>query len=121
MNEIFSSDQYKSLNDAKIYSEGLDVGNTEVYYRKDMRGLFGTDVEKIKLSDYALLGKIKAIDLDDIFLDLQGERWSPNGEARNLIRGLVLSHTSMSVGDVVKVGNVYNIVDMVGFREVEVE
>ena len=31
---------------------------------------------------------------------MQGENWSPNGEARPLIAQLDLSHTSMSIGDV---------------------
>lgn len=34
---------------------------------------------------------------------MQGENWSPNGEARDLIRSLGLHHTSMSVGDVLVV------------------
>lgn len=38
---------------------------------------------------------------DDIFAALQGENWSPNGEARTLIQRLGFDHTSMSVGDAV--------------------
>jgi hypothetical protein len=33
---------------------------------------------------------------------MQGENWSPNGEARDLIRSNNLSHTSMCCGDVVR-------------------
>ena len=33
---------------------------------------------------------------------MQGEAWSPNGEARELIVSLGLHHTSMSIGDVVQ-------------------
>jgi hypothetical protein len=32
---------------------------------------------------------------------MQAENWSPNGEMRDFIRILGLSHTSMSVGDVI--------------------
>ena len=39
---------------------------------------------------------------DDVFRLMQGEVWSPQGEARPLIERLGLSHTSMSVGDVVQ-------------------
>ena len=48
---------------------------------------------------------------DEIFHTMQGEIWSPNGEARPLIRGLKLQHTSMSVGDIVveEGGNVYEV------------
>lgn len=35
-----------------------------------------------------------------IMLDNQGEMWSPDGQAQELLKKLGLSHTSMSVGDV---------------------
>lgn len=38
---------------------------------------------------------------EEIFLAMQGENWSPNGEANELIEKLGLIHTSMSIGDVV--------------------
>ena len=42
---------------------------------------------------------------DNVFAQLQGEVWSPNGEARELIASLGLHHTSMSIGDVVQDGD----------------
>jgi hypothetical protein len=39
--------------------------------------------------------------LKHIFGLMQAEDWSPNGEARDLIRSKGLQHTSMSVGDVI--------------------
>jgi hypothetical protein len=39
--------------------------------------------------------------LEIIYAKMQGENWSPNGEARTLIEEKGLSHTSMSVGDVI--------------------
>lgn len=41
--------------------------------------------------------------LEQLFHDMQGEIWSPNGEARGLIERKGLRHTSMSVGDVVEI------------------
>ena len=41
-------------------------------------------------------------DLDVVFGLMQGESWSPNGEARALIQSLGLQHTSMSVGDIIQ-------------------
>lgn len=41
------------------------------------------------------------MDQEDIFWNLQGENWSPNGEANALIHMKGLSHTSMSVGDII--------------------
>ena len=40
--------------------------------------------------------------LENAFVRMQGEVWSPNGEARELIASLGLHHTSMSIGDVVQ-------------------
>jgi hypothetical protein len=38
---------------------------------------------------------------------MQGENWSPNGEARTLIQNMAkqcnFAHTSMSVGDIVRI------------------
>lgn len=57
--------------------------------------------------------------LDDVFHVMQGEIWSPNGEARDLIMSKGLGHTSMSMGDVIvdDVGNVH-VVAMVGFKAI---
>lgn len=40
--------------------------------------------------------------LENVFAQMQGEVWSPNGEATELIASLGLHHTSMSIGDVVQ-------------------
>jgi hypothetical protein len=44
---------------------------------------------------------VVASDLEAVFAGMQAEVWSPYGEAQQRIRLLGLSHTSMSVGDVV--------------------
>jgi len=52
---------------------------------------------------------------------MQGEIWSPNGEARPLIESLGLSHTSMSVGDVFEdesTGKLY-LCEFYSFKEVD--
>jgi hypothetical protein len=63
---------------------------------------------------------IEAKSLDDLYSYMQGEIWSPRGEARNLILGKGLAHTSMSVGDVCKdeTGKVF-MVDTVGWIELK--
>lgn len=45
---------------------------------------------------------IEATSRSDAFMQMQAERWSPNGEARELIECLGLSHTSMCVGDIIR-------------------
>ena len=57
--------------------------------------------------------------LDGVYHTMQGEIWSPNGEARDLIRSKGLEHTSMSVGDVAvdDVGNAH-VVATLGFQSI---
>ena len=59
-----------------------------------------------------------AWDLENLYVWMQGENWSPNGEARELIRGLGLKHTSMSIGDIIEDTETgqFHIVDFAGFR-----
>ena len=47
------------------------------------------------------IGSIDTINLDHIFYLMQGEQWSPNGEANNIISESDAGHTSMSVGDII--------------------
>lgn len=57
---------------------------------------------------------------DIVFNQMQGEVWSPNGEARLLIEYLGLEHTSMSVGDVLvdEMGNIL-LCHNTGWRQIE--
>jgi hypothetical protein len=57
--------------------------------------------------------------LDDIFHVFQGEVWSPNGEANNLIREKGASHTSMSIGDIIQLGTTLIMVDIDGFTAID--
>jgi hypothetical protein len=60
-------------------------------------------------------------DLEWIYRHMQGEVWSPNGEARDLIMSKGLAHTSMSVGDII-VDHKHNtlwMVDIFGFISLE--
>lgn len=67
---------------------------------------------------HVLLRVVKAESLEEVFWRMQGEIWSPNGEARELIQSKGLSHTSMSVGDVVcDEDENYHVVANVGFKQ----
>jgi hypothetical protein len=74
----------------------------------------------IEISDeYAFVAMQWGEDMGDVWHTMQGEIWSPNGEARDLIRGLGLQHTSMSVGDLIvdDEGCVFEVAN-VGFKEI---
>jgi hypothetical protein len=111
--------KFSNLNSCKLFPEGNDI---EVWYFRperfadfsfetpsdfDPNNLSKTHICLGTLADIKNSGKTEVI--ERLFRDLQGERWSRNGEARELIRGLGLAHTSMSVGDVIrfKSGEVY--------------
>ena len=65
--------------------------------------------EKSYFVEWQYLGYLKAANLGEAFNVMQGEIWSPKGQANYLIEQLGLTHTSMSVGDIVQEinGNTY--------------
>jgi hypothetical protein len=63
---------------------------------------------------------VSAKSKEEVFALMQGENWSPNGEGREHILSLGLSHTSMSVGDRIydcQNSKTYQ-VDFIGFSEI---
>lgn len=76
----------------------------DVWYSKDFgASCFGKQEISINTitETHMYLKTIQKDSLEDAFVYMQGEVWSPNGEARELIREKGLHHTSMSVGDVI--------------------
>ena len=49
---------------------------------------------------HAFIRQVEADDLAQVYRQMQGFVWSPNGEARQLIASAGVHHTSMSIGDV---------------------
>lgn len=103
--------QWTSLNDV------FDRGDIEVWYMNSgffRDGIMGDSPNPSRLQDtHVLLGsvalspcpKYSEDELEELYRKLQGEFWSPNGEARKLIKSLGLRHTSMSVGDCFRLPN----------------
>jgi hypothetical protein len=52
---------------------------------------------------HVFLFEVLAPSIEDVYWQMQGEHWSPRGEARPLIANHNVRHTSMSSGDVVQV------------------
>jgi hypothetical protein len=82
----------------------------EIWYMKPdwfRDGIFGKkpdpanlEATHVHLKQLELPGDMAWPQLERVFAQMQGENWSPNGEARPLIKAKGLQHTSMSVGDV---------------------
>lgn len=103
----------------------------KVYYMKSTYfrdGVMGYDWlrEKKMLPDrnnlektHVFLIEQEAKNLEDLFFRMQGEEWSPKGEARAIILSKDLRHTSMCVGDIAvdEVGTTC-MVDRFGFKQI---
>jgi len=78
----------------------FDVWYMKPYFFRD--GILGAKTaEALDLSKtHVFLKTIEAEDMEAAYAQMQGEVWSPFGEARDLILGKGLQHTSMSMGDV---------------------
>jgi hypothetical protein len=76
----------------------------QVYYAKNPTFMVAEDdpmpTPESLMQTHALVRSIDASSPEAAFHAMQAERWSPNGEANALILRLGLSHTSMSVGDI---------------------
>ena len=119
-------ENFEKLSDAEVFEEGT----TKVWYAKSLymsdslmgyRYLKKYDKlpSKERIEDYYIeLGTIKASNTNGIFLLLQGDVWSPNGEARELIEKKGLTHTSLSVGDIIQIDDKFHMVDCHGFEEI---
>lgn len=87
------------------------------FFRDGIMGVRVADPKNLTAT-HTLLKIEQASNLDGVYYTMQGEIWSPNGEARDLIRSKGLEHTSMSVGDViVDEAGIAHSVDSVGFKE----
>jgi len=79
-------------------------GTYKVFYARSPEAMLGNTTPTLAElhRTHVLVYRIQATDLEDAYRRMQAEQWSPNGEARELIKHLGLTHTSMSVGDVVQ-------------------
>jgi len=119
-----SATQYSSLADA--YPEG----STEVWYWNDEAGrdmMMGANwlTKKGQMptpetleQTHVKIGTLRETNPDKVFSMMQGENWSPQGEARDMVSNSNTGHTSMSVGDIMKVGSTYLMVDRFGFHDI---
>lgn len=107
------SDEWDKFNTYKIYYQ------TPKTFEESMRLTFDhINISSINKTHVFLI-EIKARDLNHAYHLMQGEIWSPNGEANEVIKMKGLKHTSMSVGDIIYncETDEYNIVILDGFKK----
>jgi hypothetical protein len=121
---------YKTLNDAQVINRMFAAGNCKIWYMRPdftMNGMMGfrwmrehgvlPDIKSLEKT-HILLGEIiGSSGFEYMYVHLQGETYSPNGEARDLIQGKGLSHTSMSMGDIFESNGSFYMVDSLGFKQ----
>ena len=128
---VAAGEQYGQLSDAAeaTGNPGYKGRGTLIWYWKrgqsrDMtmgydwlkeKGLLPTTQSLRKT--HSLIGQIGETDKRKIFIMMQGESWSPRGEARNLISKSGSGHTSMSVGDIAMLKGKLWMVDSFGWKE----
>ena len=117
----------------KDLSDAYEPGPTEVWYWKDDMGrdmMMGKNflIKYNKMPDSAnlaathvKLGSVKETNPEKVFHMMQGEIWSPEGQARDFIQASGTGHTSMSVGDIVVVNGKALMVDRFGFTPIDNE
>jgi hypothetical protein len=99
-----------------------------VYYYKTLeddrvRNLLWSEnlIDMFSLNEtHTFVALVQAETLEDVFIKMQGENWSPCGEACRVIEGAGTYHTSMSVGDVAYVverGSWFQVMDR-GFAQI---
>ena len=99
---------YKTLNDAadnegvtcsRRYAAPIEgEGSIEIWYAKDPS--FTDDGVFVPNGSHIKVGEVAYQNWRILYGPMQGDNWSPKGEARSLIAGLGLHHTSMSTGDI---------------------
>ena len=115
---------YCNLNDAAYLEQGLQYGPVQIWYTKGEHFFRFNSRSAIPAMDtledtHSMIGSIIETDKDEIFGMLQGETWSPRGEAWSLIDELGVAHTSMSVGDVIVIGEQAWVCAPVGWEELD--
>jgi len=105
---------WKSSRERTCPSRDLIMGSE--WLKENCPGLL-SQLQQGKLeTTHAYLTSIPDAKLESIYYNMQGEIWSPNGEARPLIEEKGLGHTSMSIGDIVELDDgSLHMVDSVGF------
>lgn len=116
------------------FKPSFEPGETEIWYRVNSR--FANDTDEIPffkpkpptISDldksHVLIGKVAESSLETIFVMMQAHNWQPFGSPPGSPAAMFLAnkgaeHSSMSVGDVVKIGNEAWMVVNGGWQKIE--
>lgn len=124
------------INESDLSDFVDSPGKTEIWYEKrtnfdswDDRIKWGRDKEYIRRygplpnsknlkNTHALLGKIKETNPSKIYKMMQGENWGQGSVTNKFLQSKGVGHTTMSIGDIIKIGNKVLFVDERGFKDI---
>jgi len=102
------------MNDDQTRDFGMGLDFIKEYFPDKLTNLKKGDLSK----SHTLVAIKDEKDKEKIFVDMQGENWSPNGEQREFLGGLGIHHTSMMVGDIIAQPDGFYMVDHIGFQKI---
>lgn len=109
---------YKYAFSGTVWDDPEDMDETTLKWQKEA-------LEQISIAGisdnptHVQMGVVPFENPEDIFHNMQGDNWSPLGEANQLVRRNK-THTSMSIGDIVKTPDgKYQIVAGIGFIDLD--
>lgn len=126
-------EQYVTFSDASLLDARYGSGGTQIWYAKPaaFRELsFGAAYaagegvlpKPRRLEDtHVYIGNVNESNPEKVFDMMQGEKWSPHGQASSLSSIRACRHTSMSVGDVLVINRDTLMVDLNGFYDLETD
>ena len=110
---------YKSTGNTKIWYYKKNFMRKNPFIFADVQD-FNEVIDKYNLeSTHDFVIQINDISKERIFKNMQSTIYSPNGEAVNFIILNNISHTSMSLGDIIQIDDKVWICDMLGWTEIE--
>lgn len=110
------------MSKISVYYWDTKTGERALFEEEPTVETFLTGYRKVAEIPASVLNACKKNDdescAEAVFALLQGEQWSPRGEARDLIKQKGLSHTSMSTGDIMEINGKFYIAKNAGFKKI---
>ncbi len=110
----------KNVTLADFIMPGLDASIFYVKKEHFIKFIAGNVMPSIAdlQTTHSRLGTTELTDLEKIYVLMQAGHWTDNGKANGFLESLGVAHTSMSIGDVVKLKDKYYVVSTIGFQEI---
>lgn len=118
--DILSEEERKSYQSLADAGDEYKPGNIQVWYKKKNVDVSIDEFEsKNLLKTHSLIGTLRETNPRKIFSLMQGENYSPKGEASMFLSKKGVSHTSISNGDIIRSKNKMLMLTANGWKNVK--